>query len=225
LTLRGREGITIGNPETGKGGYSSLNLKISAAKDGYASVQSIKASGKPGGYGTLALNPSGGDVGIGTEKPRNNLDVKGRAVIGTKYAGREEAPSDGLLVEGNVGIGVTGTSTNGLHVGPGKSVRLELGKDHKLSLSSSGSFLIDATDGPGGRLIVNEKGNVGIGNANPDNLLHIGSGKNTLFIRNDTINGNPDVSVVIANQRQYNAIAVSQKDNATVTLTAAPTAG
>ena len=74
-------------------------------------------------------------------------------------------------------------------------------------------------------MTVNEKGNMGIGNANPDNLLHIGSGKNTLVIRNDTINGNPDVSVVIANQRQYNAIAVSQKDNATVTLTAAPTAG
>jgi len=222
---QGAGGITIGNPETGKGGYSSLNLKISAAKDGYASVQSIKASGKAGGYGTLALNPSGGDVGIGTEKPRNNLDVKGRAVIGRKYAAQEEAPPDGLLVEGNVGIGVASTSTNGLHVGPGKSVRLELGKDHRLSLSSSGSFLIDATDGPGGRLIVNEKGNVGIGNANPDNLLHIGSGKNTLVIRNDTITGNPDVSVVIANQRQYNAIAVSQKDNATVTLTAAPTAG
>ena len=124
-----------------------------------------------------------------------------------------------------MGIGVTGTSTNGLHVGPGKSVRLELGKDHKLSLSSSGSFLIDASDGPGGRLIVNEKGHVGIGNANPDNLLHIGSRKNTLVIRSDTINGNPDVSLVIANQRENNAIAISQRDNTTVTLTTTPKAG
>lgn len=44
-------------------------------------------------------------VGIGTTDPKNNLDVKGKMVIGGAFGGEETAPDNGLIVQGNVGIG------------------------------------------------------------------------------------------------------------------------
>lgn len=48
-------------------------------------------------------------VGIGTtgNTAKNKLDVEGAAVIGATYSGTNTAPNNGLLVEGNVGIGLT----------------------------------------------------------------------------------------------------------------------
>ncbi|CAN5547757.1 hypothetical protein BH11BAC1_BH11BAC1_05900 [soil metagenome] len=48
------------------------------------------------------------NVGIGTAAfiPVNRLDVKGNAVIGNTYSGVTVAPVNGLLVEGNTGIGI-----------------------------------------------------------------------------------------------------------------------
>ena len=51
-----------------------------------------------------------GDLSVGaTTPPQNTLDVFGEAVVGTGYAGTNAntAPTNGLLVEGNVGIGVS----------------------------------------------------------------------------------------------------------------------
>ena len=47
------------------------------------------------------------NVGIGTASfvPLNRLDVKGNMVVGTSYSGVNTAPANGLLVEGNTGIG------------------------------------------------------------------------------------------------------------------------
>ena len=48
-------------------------------------------------------------VGIGSVAftPVNRLDVKGNAVIGDTYSGVNTAPTNGLLIEGNTGIGTT----------------------------------------------------------------------------------------------------------------------
>ncbi|MEO8088264.1 MAG: hypothetical protein ABI763_15695 [Bacteroidota bacterium] len=48
------------------------------------------------------------NVGIGTAAfiPVNRLDVKGNAVIGNTYSGVSVAPVNGLLIEGNTGIGI-----------------------------------------------------------------------------------------------------------------------
>jgi hypothetical protein len=48
-------------------------------------------------------------VGIGSVSftPLNRLDVKGNAVIGDTYSGVNTAPTNGLLIEGNTGIGTT----------------------------------------------------------------------------------------------------------------------
>jgi len=43
----------------------------------------------------------------GIENPINTVDINGETVIGRSYSGTNTAPTDGLLVEGNVGIGTT----------------------------------------------------------------------------------------------------------------------
>jgi hypothetical protein len=48
--------------------------------------------------------------------PVNLLDVSGAAAIGTSYAGVSTVPANGLLVQGNVGIGTTAPAYL-LHVG------------------------------------------------------------------------------------------------------------
>lgn len=59
----------------------------------------------------VALARNGGNASIGlTGSAQNKLCVSGAAAIGSGYAGVYTAPTNGLLVEGNVGIGVTSTS-------------------------------------------------------------------------------------------------------------------
>ncbi len=61
---------------------------------------------------------------------------------------------------------------NALRVGTG-SVRFELGVNKKLSLGGNGSFEVDKPDVVGGRFIVTEGGNVGIGKASPGAKLEV----------------------------------------------------
>ncbi|MEA3399463.1 MAG: hypothetical protein U9R00_03070 [Patescibacteria group bacterium] len=48
---------------------------------------------------------TGGEVGIGTDNPQNKLDVSGGVAIGADYSGTHSAPTNGLIVQGNVSIG------------------------------------------------------------------------------------------------------------------------
>lgn len=60
-----------------------------------------------GGTDRLTVSASG-NLGIGTSpNASTKLDVEGGAVIGSTYAGTNAAPTNGLLVEGNVGFGTT----------------------------------------------------------------------------------------------------------------------
>lgn len=60
-------------------------------------------TGTEGSDLTMTLRSSG-FVGIGTHNPQNMLDVAGSMVIGSNLAGVNTAPTNGLLVEGNVTV-------------------------------------------------------------------------------------------------------------------------
>lgn len=66
----------------------------------------------------LYFEAASGNVGIYTTSAINRLDVGGNMAIGINYAGNSTAPSNGLIVEGSVGIG-TDTPGSALHVNGG----------------------------------------------------------------------------------------------------------
>jgi len=104
-------------PNTSSGGDAELWLSedddntqgMSIAYDG--SVNRFFVYGKDGGstYGPhLTINRDNGYIGLGfgtNATPVNQLDVNGSAVIGDAYASINAAHANGLLVEGDVGIG------------------------------------------------------------------------------------------------------------------------
>ena len=54
-------------------------------------------------------------MGLGTETPQSLLDVEGAVAIGAAYSGTTPAPANGLIVEGNTGIGTNNPQAR-LHV-------------------------------------------------------------------------------------------------------------
>jgi hypothetical protein len=70
---KGPGGIVVGDPNIGSGGFTSLLMDISDARGGFARIQAIKSSGSA--WGDTALNPHGGNVGVGTTAPTHPLHV------------------------------------------------------------------------------------------------------------------------------------------------------
>jgi len=96
---------------------NSLIIKPSGIY-GVDSDFAIKTTTADSGTPNFVVKASG-NVGIGTNAPKNKLDVEGGMVIGATYSGTNTAPSNGLLVEGNVGIGTTSPGVK-LEVNGGK---------------------------------------------------------------------------------------------------------
>lgn len=78
------EGILIGSPNSGA---SALQMGLSQPFNGFARIQAVKAGGTA--WGDLALNSSGGRVGVGTIAPQSMLHVAGevRADGGVRFPG------------------------------------------------------------------------------------------------------------------------------------------
>lgn len=60
---------------------------------------------RTGGIDRMFFDHSTGNVGIGQPFPQSKLDVEGNMVIGVGYSGSNAAPPNGLLIQGNTGIG------------------------------------------------------------------------------------------------------------------------
>lgn len=68
---------------------------------------------------TFLATTSSGNVGVGlltTDTIKNKMDIEGSVAIGAGYSGTNTASSNGLIVQGNVGIGTNDPGANGLKV-------------------------------------------------------------------------------------------------------------
>ena len=93
----------------------------------------------------LCFNGNGGNVGVRSLSPGSQLSVQGNAAIGGTYHGTA-APTDGLIVEGNVGIGTSAVAAGvSLHV----AQAIDINHDTWVLYQSLGGHLLTLT-GSGG---------------------------------------------------------------------------
>jgi Chaperone of endosialidase len=116
----------IGSAEITDGSIAAADLAATAvtASNGLTATSNNITLG-----GTLAANTTvnlstfnlflngTGALAVGTNASASKLDVEGNAAIGATYSGSTAAPTNGLIVEGIVGIGTSApASTSGLTV-------------------------------------------------------------------------------------------------------------
>jgi hypothetical protein len=110
-----------------------------------------------------------------------------------------------LTVDGNVGIG-NPSPAYPLHLAVGKALRIEggTGSAPYFSFGGNGDFSIDAPEVPGGRFIVQNAGNVGIGTATPAAKLEVaggGGGSVDLLVNGRLRSNNNDGGLWVAQDR------------------------
>ena len=99
-----------------------------------------------------------GKVGINTSSSTNYVDICGNIGIGTGYGGIRNAPTDGMIIQGNVGIGTFGNNlTNKLNVAGAVSI---------------GSYATVNTVAPNANSLI-VSGTLGLGTANATNKADI----------------------------------------------------
>ncbi len=160
-----------------------LNLAAGLSVDGNLGVGTSAPSAKlqvvGGGGGSVDLVVNG--------RLRSDNDDGGLWVSSDRFIGGFDANKVGfwnngqwrlaVLNNGNVGVGTTQPGYP-LHVGGGSTLRVEGGTSKTddaayFSFGGNGAFGIDAPGVPNGRLMVDNSGNVGIGNPKPGARLQV----------------------------------------------------
>ncbi|KAF5424619.1 MAG: hypothetical protein C5S44_01290 [Candidatus Methanocomedens sp.] len=176
--MGGNVGIGTSEPGAKLDVRGDIVLRTAADGSGNPSVDMVKITNN------VFLVPNQGNVSIGITKPKNKLDVSGAVVIGEKYSGNRTAPADGLLVQGNVGIG-TKEVDHDLQIGNAETaVSMSLrGPDGN---SESGVLAFEDNNGTNQRWfkLIHDSQN---------NLLKVTSKEKDPIITFDRTNGNVDI--------------------------------
>lgn len=158
---------------------SSAGTVLGSYIGGYGAIQGASGYGNAASY--LLVNPNGGSLGFGAATGLGSptgISFASGVGIGSGYW-QTLAPTNGLIVQGNVGIG-TSTPNHLLtltNTGANEQLLLEdssaAANQHYFTLQSSrGTFSINsATDAQATttRFLINSSGNIGIGTTTPIN--------------------------------------------------------
>ncbi|MFL6229011.1 MAG: tail fiber domain-containing protein [Pyrinomonadaceae bacterium] len=158
--------------------FELLRVAKSAAGGHAASFGSngdflIDAAGVDGGR---FIVQQGGNVGVGTASPAAKLDVAGDARVASNLT----VDTSTLVVNATsdrVGVGTASAPTNKLQVFDSSNTGLRVENNTAggtiASFGSNGDFQVDSPFIPGGRLVVKESGNVGVGQTSPTAKLDV----------------------------------------------------
>jgi len=91
----------------GNSGNDVVALGYQAGKDNTVANQFIVKQANINAIPLIQGDSTQATSASGRQLLQNKLDVEGGQVIGATYSGTNTAPTNGLLVEGNVGIGTT----------------------------------------------------------------------------------------------------------------------
>lgn len=155
----GATNFIIGNSFT-SGGSTALYMGTSASSNGYTYLQGVRSAGAAGGYGVLALNPNGGNLGVGTTSPIEKLHINGGNLVVDNAAPfmylRANGLTAGYLNASGNNIGLTTTASNNTGV---------------LYLGAKGQGIVSIE--PNGQFSVNT-GNPGAFRVHPDGRVTVG---------------------------------------------------
>lgn len=172
----GATGLLVGN---GAIGSTLVGIETSAQAGGYGEIQAVSVSGEV--YGALALDPSGGEVGIGTTTPNSTLDTVGGEV----------------RVQGGAGFGNVLTTGTGLDFGYDTS-----GSEGLITALDNDASTYEKLRIAASPILLNPfgEGSVGIGTTSPDRTLtvygtdHFNTGTNANIQFGTLGSGNPYIS-------------------------------
>ncbi len=164
ITSGAANGYVLKSDATGNASWANASTIETDPKVGTLTSNKI-----PKWNGTILADglmfDNGINVGIGTSTPANKLSVNGNSDI-----------------SGSLGIGTTAPEAK-LHVASSNTgLRIDVPPAQTaFSIGGAGSVKVDAIGVEGGRLLINDNGNMGIGNNNPITTLDVNGGIRTKY--------------------------------------------